>query len=431
MSAGGVWLKRFGSRWRKWMRDPAAFCAELPSPSLRATALGGLRLGTQVSDIFDGADRSARRAWRLQGVELLQIEADARRFQFLTRGRASPQAWPWRALVGPAPKGVQAIAVAHGPDGEMSAAEVGPGPPGLLTLAGRPVEVRLYRTDEGGELPARLPVRPIGRGALVRARVADGWTLAQALREAWPPFERRTEGPSIAAYQAWIAANEPGTQELQAIAAWAAHAPSPPTIAVVMPVHDPRPEHLEAAIASVQAQAYPAWALCIADDGSRSESVKAVLRQALGDARVRLVSHAESKGVAAATNAALALVQEEVVVFLDHDDVLAPHALAVIGRAFADHPEAVAVYSDEDSLDAHGRRSEPRFKPDLDRERLLAQNYVNHAFAIRTPALRRLGGLREGLEGAQDHDLALRVADSELGPILHVPHVLYHWRIFP
>ena len=432
MTAVGVWLTRFGSRWRKWMRDPAAFVGELPSPPLRALAIQGLALGTLVSDLFDARDRSARATWRKLKVELVSAGAGDRRFEFLTSAGQAPPAWPGRVLVGPAPQGVRAIAVAFAEGGKAVAAEVAAERAGLLALQGRPAVVRVYRTDQGGGLPPRVAARPAGRAGLVRARTDAGETLIGALQEAWPPFERRTEGPGIAEYRAWTLANEPGVADLKALGDWAARTPGLPSIAVIMPVHDPRPEHLRSAIASVLAQVYPAWTLCVADDGSRVEAVKEILRRAqASDPRVRLVSHAEAKGVALATNAALELAEADVALFLDHDDELAPHALALIGQAFAAHPEAVAVYSDEDSIDAHGRRSEPRFKPDFDGERLLAQNYVNHAFAVRMGLVRRLGGLRRGFEGVQDHDLVLRVAESGEGPILHLPHVLYHWRIFP
>ncbi len=43
--------------------------------------------------------------------------------------------------------------------------------------------------------------------------------------------------------------------------------------------------------------------------------------------------------------------------------------------------------------------------------------------------MRRVGGFREGLEGSQDYDLALRVVEqSEPRKVRHIPHVLYHWR---
>lgn len=431
MTASGVWISRFGSRFRKWARDPAAFCDELPSPWLREVFVRWLGFNTGVADLLNPDDRAAQAEWRRSGVELVQVDAGRRRFAFLARDGGAPALWPSRVMIGPA-SGLQAIAVASSDGGEVTAAEVGPERPGLLALGGRPASVQIYRTDDGGGLPERIGAKPAGRSDLVRIRRAGGETLAAALREAWPPVERRTEGPGVSAYRSWIARNEPGLAEIQQIRRWAQSAPGLPPLSVLMPVHDPRPEHLEAAIASVRSQAYPHWTLCIADDGSRSDRVRDILGRAQADdPRIRLVTHAEPRGVAEATNAALALADGEAVVFLDHDDVLAPHALAVIGAAFAAHPEAAAVYSDEDSIDAQGRRSEPRFKPDLDPERLLAQNYVNHAFAARTALVRRLGGLRTGFEGAQDHDLVLRALESGEGPILHAPQVLYHWRIFP
>ena len=87
------------------------------------------------------------------------------------------------------------------------------------------------------------------------------------------------------------------------------------------------------------------------------------------------------------------------------------------------------IYSDEDKIDDAGRRFDPYFKPDFDHDLLLAQNFVSHLGAYRRDLLLRLGGMREGFEGSQDHDLVLRAA-AAIAPaqIRHIPHVLYHWR---
>jgi len=48
----------------------------------------------------------------------------------------------------------------------------------------------------------------------------------------------------------------------------------------------------------------------------------------------------------------------------------------------------------------------------------------------RTSLVRQVGGFREGFEGSQDYDLALRVLDyTTAEQICHIPHILYHWRI--
>ena len=57
---------------------------------------------------------------------------------------------------------------------------------------------------------------------------------------------------------------------------------------------------------------------------------------------------------------------------------------------------------------------------------------VSHLGIYRTEIVRRVGGFREGFEGSQDHDLALRVIEqTEPRRIRHIPHVLYHWRAIP
>jgi GT2 family glycosyltransferase len=425
-----LWASRFGARWRKWWRDPAAFSDELPLRPLRALMLTGLGGGTLVSDALDPADRAARRSWRDEGVELVKSHHAFEDFRFLTRDGREPQLWPRRVLVEAAEAGVVVVAFMQD-GGMMTAAEAGPGRPGLIALGGHPAWCRVYRTDDVAVTPERLMARPEGRAGLVRHWTSRGMAYAEALKAAWPPVERRAAGPPDAAYRAWIARNEPGPEAQAAIGAEVGRLEGAPLISVLMPVHDPQPEHLRAALASVAAQTYPHWRLCVADDGSSSPAVQRLLSEATADTRVRLVRLEPAGGICRATNAAIELAEGEVALFLDHDDALAQHALAEIAGVFAASPQTAAAYSDEDTIDGHGRRSAPLFKPDLDRERLLAQNYVNHAFAVRLDLLRRLGGLKEGLEGVQDHDLVLRVLDSGAGPIAHIPQVLYHWRVFP
>ena len=61
-------------------------------------------------------------------------------------------------------------------------------------------------------------------------------------------------------------------------------------------------------------------------------------------------------------------------VLLDHDDILAPHALAIMADAINRHPDADVLYSDEDKLDSRGQRYGPYFKPDWSPELILGFN---------------------------------------------------------
>jgi O-antigen biosynthesis protein len=203
-----------------------------------------------------------------------------------------------------------------------------------------------------------------------------------------------------------------------------------PLISVIMPVSDPAPTHLDEAICSVRSQIYGEWELCLADDASTNPAVRAVIeRHAAEEPRIKAAFRGENGHIARASNSALALATGEFIALLDHDDLLSDHALLMVARTIANHPDAALIYSDEDKITSSGRRHDPYFKCEFNRELLLAQNMISHLGVYRRNLVMELGGFREGLEGAQDWDLALRVV-NRVPPehILHIPHVLYHWR---
>ena len=232
-------------------------------------------------------------------------------------------------------------------------------------------------------------------------------------------------------YHAWISLYDRNDAETRrAITARIAHMDHPPLISVLMPVFDPDPHHLSAAIRSVQKQIYPRWELCIADDASTNPAVGALLRRAqAADPRIKLERRERNGHISAASNSALRLATGTFVALLDHDDLLAPHALYEVARYIAGRPLADILYSDEDHIDDAGRRSNPYFKPDWNPELMLGQNFISHLGVYRRDLVERVGGFRIGLEGSQDYDLALRaVAETTPDRVVHIPRVLYHWR---
>jgi GT2 family glycosyltransferase len=101
-----------------------------------------------------------------------------------------------------------------------------------------------------------------------------------------------------------------------------------------------------------------------------------------------------------------------------------------MARLMIAHPDADFIYSDEDKVDDSGYFQHPFFKPDWDPDAFLSSNYCCHFTAIRRTLLDEIGGFREGFDGAQDYDLFLR-ATERARRILHIPRVLYHWRMSP
>ena len=201
-----------------------------------------------------------------------------------------------------------------------------------------------------------------------------------------------------------------------------------PLISIVMPVYNTVESELTDSIQSVIDQSYPYWELCIADDHSSKPEVKRILEKFAGLMSTIKVSYrTEQGGISAASNTALAMATGEYVCFLDHDDTLAPHALAYVCEALDRHPNADFLYSDEDKIDARGSRVEPFFKPKWSPDLLRSENYISHLSVLRSDLLDSVGGFRSAFDGSQDYDLVLR-ATEKASEIVHIARVLYHWR---
>lgn len=203
-----------------------------------------------------------------------------------------------------------------------------------------------------------------------------------------------------------------------------------PLISVVMPVYNPKVEWLADAIESVKRQLYENWELCIADDCSTDRAVRKVLERFAGmDSRIRVVYRDKNGHICAATNTALSIAKGSWIALLDHDDKLHEAALFWAVHALNENPGAMLIYSDEDKIGSDGQRKDPYFKPDWNPDLFYSQNMISHLGMYRHDVVKRIGGFREGFEGAQDHDLALRVVEQiDSTGIIHIPKVLYHWR---
>lgn len=239
---------------------------------------------------------------------------------------------------------------------------------------------------------------------------------------------KRTEGRS---YQDWILENDPlHSSERRRVEAkkWCTNEST--LISILMPTYNSEPGWLKRAVASVVAQSYPHWELCIADDASTSDATVACLHELeSSDERIRVEFRRVNGHISRATNTALELARGDFIALLDHDDELHPFALHYVAEALREHPDASLVYSDEDKVDQNQNRFDPYFKPGWNPELLLGQNFISHLGVYRADLVRRLGGFRPGFEGSQDHDLALRVATCcGEEQIVHIPKVLYHWR---
>jgi GT2 family glycosyltransferase len=266
--------------------------------------------------------------------------------------------------------------------------------------------------DEGGLLPAM--------------RKALSLLFAGGLRNL---FLGEAYVPGVS-YQEWVDRFDTidDSQRRQILSA-IAQMETPPLISVLLPSYNTPLPMLRAAVESVLQQLYPHWELCIADDASTDPELRSYLERLPDDARIKTKFREQNGHISAATNSALELATGDWIVTLDHDDALACDALFACASAIVSDARIRMIYSDEDKLNGKGRRVRPYFKPGFNRELLRGNNYICHLACYRRLEVLEIGGFRQGFEGAQDHDLALRYTERlDRDEICHLPKVLYHWR---
>lgn len=226
-----------------------------------------------------------------------------------------------------------------------------------------------------------------------------------------------------------------------------------PVVSIVVPLYCTKESFLREMIASVQAQSYERWQLCLADasplaDGAGLPETGRIVHEYMEtDERIVYTKLAENLGIAENTNAAIALATGDWIAFMDHDDLLAPDALyeaVSLMRRGVDRGTAVEhagllhaqekdaayelIYTDEDKVDMEGKAHfQPHFKPDINIDLLRSNNYITHFTMVSRALLERVGGMRAEFDGAQDYDFILRCVEQAKA-VGHVPRILYHWR---
>ena len=205
--------------------------------------------------------------------------------------------------------------------------------------------------------------------------------------------------------------------------------PTTPLVSLVVPVYDTAPRYLDDLLRSFLMQPPGMAELILSDDGSSSGKTKAWLDANKGQPGVVVAFGPTNRGIAATSNAGLALASGKWVGLVDHDDALAPFALDMVAKALSRFPDLQFLYTDEAIVDDGMRVVGYFHKPAYDPVLLSGLNYVNHLSLYLRDKLIRLGGFRMGFDGSQDYDLLLRYLKDVPGDdVRHLPYPAYMWR---
>lgn len=110
-------------------------------------------------------------------------------------------------------------------------------------------------------------------------------------------------------------------------------------------------------------------------------------------------------------------------------DRLDAQALFWVAHALQGEKDIGIIYADEDRLDAKGKLTSPRFKPDFNYELFLSHNLFGDLVFYHRKLFEALNGFDTEVEGGARYDLALRAVEmAGADAVRHIPRVLNHVR---
>lgn len=250
--------------------------------------------------------------------------------------------------------------------------------------------------------------------------------LFETLKKIFKRFFRIKENrkTNIEQYKIWIEKNEPKEEEIEKQRTYKFE--FNPKISIVVPMYNTNELFFEKLVISLKKQTYSNWELCLADGSENAnDNLTNIIKS---DARIKYKFLGKNNGISENTNEAIKIVTGDYIGFLDHDDLLSRDCLYEIVKCINENKDVDFIYSDEDKIDELEERFEPYFKPDFSQYTLECNNYITHFVVIKKELQEKVGLLNSKFNGAQDFDFVLR-ATEKAKKIIHIPKVLYHWRV--
>lgn len=188
-----------------------------------------------------------------------------------------------------------------------------------------------------------------------------------------------------------------------------------PKVAVVIPCYN-REKFITETLNSALSQTYPNIEIVAVDDGSTDNSRQVI--ESFGD-KIRVLEHSGrvNKGQSAAINLGIRSTESEYIAILDSDDLFAPRKIELQVDFLESHPDIGLVYGNGHAIDQNGNKLYRFYSDDhvelSDPGRVLLDCYflLPNNSLVRRCVLEQAGGFDESLRSAQDHDMAIRVAE--------------------
>jgi len=183
---------------------------------------------------------------------------------------------------------------------------------------------------------------------------------------------------------------------------------------------------LPKALRSMLQQTYRDFELIVVNDGS-TDGTRDFL-EGIHHPQVRVI-HQENRRLPGALNTGFNEAKGELLTWISSDNYCAPYFLEALVGALDARPEAGLAYADFFFIDEQDRILKRVSVPHYSYRSLIIRNDGNAAFLYRKTCMDCVGLYDTELEGAEDWDYWLRIA--ERFNFVYVPEALYYYRLHP
>ena len=188
-----------------------------------------------------------------------------------------------------------------------------------------------------------------------------------------------------------------------------------PLVSVVVPCYR-QAEFVGDAIRSVLDQTYPRFELVVVDDASPDDTARVVA--GFSDPRIKVVTHAENRGLSASRNSGIAASTGDIVALLDADDMFHRDKLKLHVAFLGARPEIGVSYNARFEMNHSAATVRELWRPPVSvglRELMLAFPFGPSDMVIRREWFTTAGVFDPAVGSAEDTDLPCRFALAGCG----------------